>query len=215
MKKKGKAIWLLRQLKDCLEKLNNPVDIEILQKTGRKNQTLPLKRMNTNHSKKRQIESILFSKRLEQIIESEKSKDMKQHLKCFEEYGDYLKNLQKDEEKKEIKVQELLQIQKRLLKINQLKRYLQFKNAWDSKSKKQWVKNIQNRKMNEEILKKIEKNKFTLRMKKTEQNRQQIKKKTYKNIDEFEARLNHIKLKKELNPKCKFHNFLNIKLIFS
>ena len=194
---------MLRQLKDCLEKLNNPVDVQILQKTGRKNQTLPLKKINTNHSKKRQVESQLFSRRLEKIIESEKEKDMRQHLKCFEEYGDFLKNVQKEEERKEMKVKELLQIQKRLLKINQLKRYLQFKNAWDSKSKKQWIKNLQTRKRNQEMLKKIEKKKATMNVKKTEENRRDVKHKTFKSINDFELRLQMAKTKKESNPESR------------
>jgi hypothetical protein len=186
-----------------LEKLNNPVDIEILKKTGRKNQTLPLKKMNINHSTKRRVESELFSHRLRQIIESEKSKNMKLHLKCFEEYGDFLKNVQKQEERKEKKVKELLNIQKRLLKINQLKRYLQFKNAWDSKSKKQWVRNLQTRKKNQEILKKIERKKITTNIQKTEEMRENIKNKTYKNINEFEARLQLMKMKNQTNNQSK------------
>ena len=119
-------------MKDCLARLSNPVDISILKSTGRKNQTLPLKKINMNHSKKRSVESKLFSQRLHQILESEKSKDMRQHLQCFEDYGRFLKGVQREKVRKESKVQELLMIQKRLLKINQLKRYLQFKNAWDN-----------------------------------------------------------------------------------
>ena len=193
-----------------MEKLNNPVDIQILQKTGRKNQTLPLKKMNINHSKKRKVESELFSRRLHQIIESEKSKDMKSHLKCFEEFGDFLKNMQKQEERKNMKVKELLNIQKRLLKINQLKRYLQFKNAWDSKSKKQWVRNLQTRKKNTEILKKIEKKKMSSHIQKTEEMRQVIKDQTYKNINEFETRLQLMKMKTNINDQSIKYSYYSI-----
>jgi hypothetical protein len=196
-KKKGKAVFLLRELKDALTRLKNPVDISIVKKTGRKNQTLPLKKITTNRSQKRKMESKLFSERLNKIIESEKSKDMRRHLKCFEDYGEFLKGVQRDEERKEMKVQELLQIQKRLLKINQLKRYLQFKNSWDNKSKKQWCKNQQTRKRNVEILKKIEKHKIDTQIQKTQEYKKNIKNHTYQCIDEFEQKIRNKKNKKE------------------
>ena len=146
----------MRQLKDSLEKLKNPVDVEILNKTGKKNQTLPLKKIDLTHSKLNEVESVLFEKRLEKIIESEKSISIKNHLKCFEDYGQYLEEKKQEENWKDQKMQEIMRTHKRLLKINHLKRYLQFKNTWERGSKNQWMKNLQIRKENVEIQKNIE-----------------------------------------------------------
>lgn len=155
--------------------------------------------MNTNHSKKREIESILFARRLNQQIESEKSKDMRRYLKCFEDYGDHLEKKQRQEEDKENRVKNLLSVQMRLLKINQLKRYLQFKNAWDSKSKKQWVKNLHTRKKNLEILRKIEMQKIQAKSRKMEESREQMRNLTFQSIHDFEQRLQLRRSKSQSN----------------
>lgn len=146
---------------------------------------------------------MLFAQRLNQKIESEKSKDMRRYLKCFEDYGDHLEKKQKQEEDKEKRVKKLLSVQMRLLKINQLKRYLQFKNAWDSKSKKQWLKNLQTRKKNMEILRKIEMQKMDAKSKRAEETREQLRTETFQNISNFEQKLRLKRSKSQSNNQSR------------
>lgn len=159
--------------------------------------------MNTNHSKKRGVESQLFEQRLNQNLESEKSKDMRRYLKCFQDYGEHLAKKQHQEEQKEGRVKQLLSVQMRLLKINQLKRYLQFKSAWDSKSKKQWLENLQTRKQHLEILKKIGMAKMSQKAERSEKMRQQMRSLTFQNIHDFEQRLQQAKAKTQSNSQSK------------
>ena len=169
------------------------MDVEILCKTGRKNQTLPLKKIDLEHSKLNKIESKLFSERLLRIIESEKSISIRNHLKCFDDYGKLLKDKQKQDRRKEQKVEEMLKTHNRLMKMNQLKRYLQFKTAWENNSKRDWLANLEIRKENLNIQKKIERKKQKKKMEKIIAVKNETRDKTFQDIHHFEKRVTHMK----------------------
>ena len=63
-KEKGAATSLLRILKDALEKTEGVIDIKILKKTGEKNMTFPLKKIDFSKENYEKIQNKLFYQRM-------------------------------------------------------------------------------------------------------------------------------------------------------
>ena len=186
MQKPGKAIWLLRQLKDSLERLRNSVDVRILQKTGQKNQTLPLKKINTKRVPLDSVECRHFREQLQKLVPSENSRKMKQNQAKFEHFM-IRRDKQREAEKRAEKELKLTQkAHDRKQKLEQVKRHVQFQDEWCQKIQIEYKKNIKVRKETMEREKQIfeKRRKLKKQMKRLE--KRDKKSQTMRQIEEFD-----------------------------
>lgn len=186
MQKPGKAIWLLRQLKDSLERLRNSVDVRILQKTGQKNQTLPLKKINTKRVPLDNVECRHFREQLQKLVPSENSRKMRQNQSKFEHFM-IRRDKQIEAEKRAEKELKLTQkAHDRKQKLEQVKRHVQFQDEWCQKIQVEYKKNIKVRKETMEREKQIfeKRRKLKKQMKRLE--KRDKKSQTMRQIEEFD-----------------------------
>lgn len=129
-REKGVAVKLLRMLKDSLEKTEALVDIQILKKTGKKNVTFPLKKIDFSKEKYESIQNKIFFRRLYNTIPEQQELNLQKKNKRFLEMQERIART-KDELKKR-KEEAVFQerIYMRDILINQLQRKKNYAKEW-------------------------------------------------------------------------------------
>jgi len=69
-----------------LEKVNNQIDVNIFNKTGKLNATNPLKKIPNVKEKYDSMESRFYVERLNRITPAQKTIDLDKHLQKFDEF---------------------------------------------------------------------------------------------------------------------------------
>lgn len=190
-------------MKDSLERLRNSVDVRILQKTGQKNQTLPLKKINTKRVRLDEVECRHFKDQLQKLVPSENFRKMKNNQARFTHFM-IRRQKQIDAERRAEK--ELENTQKehaRKQKLEQVKRHVQFKDEWSQKIQMEYKRNIKMRKETLEREKEILKQKQSRKELRKKLEKIDEKNRTIKQIEDFD---NLIQLKSQ-----KSHNESNCK----
>lgn len=82
---RGFALRLLYQLKMILEKVYPPTDIAILRKTGKVGDNQPALKIGSNKESYNKMQSTFFKTRLQALNKPQKTMNMENHLKKFDD----------------------------------------------------------------------------------------------------------------------------------
>ena len=125
-----------------MEKVNNQIDVNIFNRTGKLNATNPLKKIPNVKEKYDSMESKFYVERLNRITPAQKTEDLKKHLQKFDDFKEEQDQKIMAATTKETENNKRISMNHREIKLNKLHRVINFSIDWAREGNDNWKKNI-------------------------------------------------------------------------